>query len=126
VARQPLAPAQGCVVTNGQGTIGVSDVVTVIVSCRNAARFAYVANYGGNNLTQFAVGSDGGLSLLATPLVAAGVNPTSLALDPLGRYLYVALFGGNSIAQFSIADDASLVQISTTFQVNQPIAMVIL
>ncbi len=107
VARQPSAPAQACVVTNGTGLTGTSDVLTVSVSCRNTARFAYVANYNGGNVTQFAVGSDGSLSLLATPFIAAGVKPNSLALDPLGRYLYVAN-EGNSVSQYRIGADGQL------------------
>ncbi|MEO7940309.1 MAG: beta-propeller fold lactonase family protein, partial [Burkholderiaceae bacterium] len=107
VATQPSGPAQGCVVANGSGTVVAADVVDITVVCRNAARFAYVANYAGNNLTQFDIGIDGTLTPMVPPFVIAGTRPTSVAIDPQGRFLYVANEGG-TVSQYAIGNDGKL------------------
>jgi 6-phosphogluconolactonase (cycloisomerase 2 family) len=73
-------------------------------------RFAYVTNAATGNVSGFAVGSDGSLSLLAPDGVSAtiGGNPTDAALSLNSRYLYVRNGNQNAINAFAIAADGSL------------------
>ena len=50
VSAQPTDPSQTCVVANGAGSTGNSDVTNIAVTCTtNAPRFLYVANRGAGN-----------------------------------------------------------------------------
>lgn len=54
VSTQPHDPAQACVVVNGTGTVGTSDVDDVIVNCGASATYAIggtVAGLGGGSVT---------------------------------------------------------------------------
>jgi len=44
-----------------------------------SGRYAYVANNGGNNVSQYTIGADGSLSPMSTAAVAAGTNPQAVA-----------------------------------------------
>ena len=56
VQTQPTNPSQTCVVTNGTGMIGTSNVTNIVVTCTtNPPRFAYVANRGSNNVSAYTV-----------------------------------------------------------------------
>src|SRR5271167_156542 len=53
---QPTNPSQTCVVANGTGMAGTSDVTNIAVTCTtNPPRFAYVANRGSNNVSAYSV-----------------------------------------------------------------------
>ena len=73
-------------------------------------RFAYVTNAATGNISGFAVGQDGTLSLLVPGGVSAttGGNPTDAALSRNSRYLYVRNGNQNAINAFAIAADGSL------------------
>ena len=43
-----------------------------------SGRYAYVANGGGNNVSQYTIGADGSLTAMATATVAAGTYPASV------------------------------------------------
>lgn len=72
----------------------------------------YVANSGGvtidGNIGQYSIGSDGKLTAMTTPTVAAGSNPISLAIHSSGGYLYAANFRSNDVSQFSIGINGSI------------------
>ncbi|MEO8332327.1 MAG: beta-propeller fold lactonase family protein [Gallionella sp.] len=63
-------------------------------------RSAYVANYGTNNVSQYAIDANGALSLKTT--VAAVSGPTSVTVDPSGKYAYVANSFDSVISQYKI------------------------
>ena len=56
----------------------------------NGAGFVYVANSGSNNVSVYSIDSNGILSEIAGSPFAAGVGPTSIAIDPAGKFAYVA------------------------------------
>jgi len=60
VRTQPTDPAQTCTVRNGSGTIDKADVNSVLVSCTQTGRFAYVANRQSNDLSAYAIDSANG------------------------------------------------------------------
>ena len=108
VKNLPVSPAQVCVVSNGSGTVAGANITNIAVSCRNLARFAYVANFNSSDISQFNIAVDGSLSPMAPPSVpAGGVNPTSMAVDPTGRYAYVANDDG-TVSQFAIGANGVL------------------
>lgn len=81
------------------------------------SHFAYVANFGTGSSTppanpstisQYLIGSDGSLTPMSAPTVAAGRNPDSLVVDPSGKYLYVTNQGDNQVGQYLINSDGSL------------------
>lgn len=73
-------------------------------------RYAYTTNAGSGNISGFAIGHDGSLSLLDADGVTAqlGGNPTDLAQSGNGHYLYARIGATNTIAGFRIGEDGSL------------------
>ena len=56
----------------------------------NVAGFVYVANFAGNNVSAYTINdSTGALSEIAGSPFAAGIGPTSVAVDPSGKFAYV-------------------------------------
>jgi 6-phosphogluconolactonase len=53
-------------------------------------KYLYTINHDDNNITVFAVGTDGKLYGQQTPSLAVGSFPTAAAIDPQGLFLYVA------------------------------------
>jgi 6-phosphogluconolactonase len=73
-------------------------------------RYGYVTNAGTGNISGFAIGQDGSVSLLNADGVTAitGGNPTDMALSHNSHYLYALVNATNSIAVFAIDSDGSL------------------
>jgi 6-phosphogluconolactonase len=65
-----------------------------------AVRYAYVANFGTNKVSQYSIDANGALTLKAT--VAAVSGPTSVTVDPSGKYAYVANSLDSVISQYKI------------------------
>ena len=61
---------------------------------------------------QYAVGTDGSLTLLSAASVAAGITPTSIVSDPAGRYVYVVNQGDATISQYVVGTGGGLVPLS--------------
>ncbi len=56
-------------------------------------KFAYVANFGSNNVSMYIINATtGALTFIGT--IAAGTQPESVAVDPTGTFAYVASTGG--------------------------------
>jgi 6-phosphogluconolactonase (cycloisomerase 2 family) len=71
-----------------------------------SGKFAYVANYGSNDVSSYRINaSTGALTSFSAP-VAAGTNPQSVTVDPTGQFAYVANSfdgrGGNSVSAYRI------------------------
>ncbi|MDB6083165.1 MAG: hypothetical protein JWN43_1046, partial [Gammaproteobacteria bacterium] len=80
------------------------------------AEYAYVANFGGNSVSQYGIGTGGVLTSMTSATVAAGTQPYSIAVDPSGHYLYVANYNhdlSGSISQYTIGSDGSLTAMPT-------------
>src|SRR5690606_32126792 len=104
---------QTCLVANGTGTAN-ADVDDIVVTClpHNVPKYAYVANYNGATLSQYAIGADGALSPVAGGSVATESEPNSVAVHPNGRFVYVTNSASNSISQFAIGADGALSPLS--------------
>lgn len=83
-------------------------------------RFAYVANFGANNvgdpnpgttISQYTIGANGTLTSNGT--ATTGLNPYSIAIDPTGRYAYVTNQGSDSVSQFTVGANGVLTAMST-------------
>lgn len=57
-------------------------------------RYAYVANHGASNVSQYTIGASGGLSPMTTATVATGAEPCSITVDGSGSYAYSPLHSG--------------------------------
>jgi len=106
---------------DGEGTI---DVISASVTNNQAAacwlvvtgdgRFAYTANAGSANVSQYAIASNGAVSLVGTGANGTtGTGPVDLDVSDGDRYLYVLARGARSISAFSIVEsDGSLTSIA--------------
>ena len=86
----------------GSGSVAATGTTTV--------RSAYVANYGANNISQYTIDpTTGALTPKTTATVAAGINPTSVVVDPSGKHAYVANSVDSFISQYTIGAGGGLV-----------------
>ena len=84
-----------------------------------AGTFAYVVNTGADsttngNVSMYSINSStGALTPLATPTVAAGVQPQVIAINPAGTFAYVTNSGGASPGSISIYSINSITGVLT-------------
>jgi YVTN family beta-propeller protein len=83
-----------------------------------SVRYAYVANYGTNNVSQYSIDANGALSLKTT--VAAVAGPTSITVDPSGKYAYVANSFDSVISQYKIVAGVLMQMTPATEQSGAP------
>jgi YVTN family beta-propeller protein len=103
-------------------TATVADMVgpiSIVVSAGSApvqavAKYAYAANVSGNTISQYSIGADGTLTVMAAASVAAGTAPYSVTVDPSGKYAYVANRDGNSVSQYNIGANGELAAMDIT------------
>jgi 6-phosphogluconolactonase len=100
IATQPTGPAQTCVVSNGSGTIGTTDVTSVRVYCPQAAgTFAYVVTQGNpplilGSIAVYAIEpATGALTLVPGSAVTTGSTVISLQLVPGTTFVWALNFG---------------------------------
>jgi len=102
---------EGCVISNGSGTVGSSDVTTVSVNCSAVAGYTYVANFTDGSVSQYAIVLGGALSPLSPSTVASGLSarsgPDSVITDPTGQYVYVANTD-STVSQYTIGTGGAL------------------
>jgi 6-phosphogluconolactonase (cycloisomerase 2 family) len=108
--------AQHCGVKAGSGTISLANVSDIKVTCLTfrVGKYVYVATADAS-ISQYEIGTDGGLIPLTPATVPTGVSsqsiPTSMAVDPFGRYAYVATIDSlvaSSISQYAIGPNGTL------------------
>lgn len=105
------------------GTVAAgSDPQQIVID--PTGQYAYVVNMSFTDevpspngyISQYSIGSNGALTPMATPMVAAGVEPWALALSPTGTYAYVANGGvaddGGTVSGFTIGTEGSLIPFS--------------
>lgn len=102
VTTQPAG--ESCAVGAGSGAVAAANVTSISVTCAtNSPHFAYVANYGTNDISVYSQNPQtGALTELPGSRYAAGTNPTGVAIDPSGRFLFVANIGSNDISTYLI------------------------
>lgn len=108
VATQPTVASpslpQTCFVSSGTGTVQGADVQNVAVSCvNNAARYAYVANGGSNEISGYAINNQTGvLSSISGSPFPAGADPEALTIHPSGKFAYASNAGDDTISEYTI------------------------
>jgi 6-phosphogluconolactonase (cycloisomerase 2 family) len=95
---------------------GSSNSLTFTIGVFVAARFAYVANSGSNDVSMYTINATtGALAPIAPGTIAAGMGPVSVAVDPSGRFVYVANANSNNVSMYTIdATTGALTSIGTT------------
>jgi 6-phosphogluconolactonase len=80
-----------------------------------AGRFAYTDNAGSGSIGEFAVASDGALTLLGNLLVegSAASHPLDEAVSTSQKYLYILANGLSQIVGYRVGNDGSLTQVAT-------------
>ena len=78
------------------------------VNCR--LEIAYVANADSNTISQYTIGTDGSIVLFPRwrNIVATGLTPKTIAVDPTGHYAYVANAYDGTVSQYTIDANGSL------------------
>jgi YVTN family beta-propeller protein len=83
------------------------------VTIHPGGKYAYVANSGSNTISQYTIGTNGSLTAMLTPTVAAGDYPRSITFHPGGTYAYVANMVSGDISLYTIGLDGSLTSLAT-------------
>ena len=115
VQAQPTNPTQTCVVANGSGTMGSTNVTNVTVVCNLAVasgHFAYAANAGDNTISVYSIETSGALTAIGTP-VATGTSPYAIVGSPDKKHVYVVNEVSNNISAYAVdAMSGALTQIA--------------
>src|ERR1700687_6159233 len=85
-------------------SVGLLSLALLAITEPSAAqKFAYVANFGSNNVSAYTIGGGGALTLVGTYPTGNPVwrNPFSVAVDPTGRFVYVA--GGQGLGMGKVS-----------------------
>ena len=116
---QYMIGADGSLTPNAPATIAAQPGPSSLAMSHGASpvaavpEYAYVANLSSNNVSQYKIGSDGSLALMATPTVAAGTAPGLVTVDPSGKYAYATNQNSANISQYTIGSDGSLTPMAT-------------
>jgi len=90
-----------------------------------SGKFAYVANFGSNDVSMYTIDGATG-ALTSTGTIAAGTGPASVAVDPAGRFAYVTNFESNDVSMYSIdATTGALTSIGTVAAGSNPASIAI-
>jgi 6-phosphogluconolactonase len=73
-----------------------------------AAKFAYVANRGSDDVSAYTIASNGALTPIPGSPFPAGRGPLSVAVDPMAKFAYVANIDSNDISAYSIGSNGAL------------------
>jgi DNA-binding beta-propeller fold protein YncE len=99
------------------GSVNVGTAPSALAIDPNG-KFLFVANHGSNNVSAFAIGSDGALSPVSGSPFTSGTGPVFVAVDTAGSHLYVADHDSSDITEFAISGTGSLSPVS-----GSPIAL---
>ena len=93
----------------GLALTAVAVAVCLLPATADAAWFAYTANHGANNISQYSIGSDGSLSSLGATTAVANSAPWDVVVSPDAKSLYASYSGSlNAVAEFDISADGTL------------------
>jgi hypothetical protein len=84
------------------------------VAVNPTGKFAYVANFNGNNVSGYSIGASGALTPGAGSPFGAGSEPYSVAVDPTGKFAYVANYGANNVSGYSIGASGALMPVTNS------------
>ena len=110
-----------CDITNNTGTIAGANVTGVTITCISPV---YVVNNRSNTVSMYAINATTGqLTALATPTVATGTGPSSIAVNPAGTFAYVAaqvVNGSGTVSMYAINATTGQLTALTTPTVASP------
>ncbi|MGA7092411.1 MAG: beta-propeller fold lactonase family protein, partial [Candidatus Cybelea sp.] len=67
------------------------------------AQFAYVANYGSNDVSAYTINAtSGALTPVTGSPFGAGTQAYDVAIDPDGKFAYVTNYGSNNVSAYTI------------------------
>jgi len=95
-----VASPNGQLRHNGYSQVGNNPGVVVVDP---TGKFVYVPNQSDNNISAFAVTTDGGLTPIAGAPFAAGANPAGVAMHPSGKFLYVGNSNSSTVQGYVIS-----------------------
>ena len=116
----------GVLGTPPAGSPFVTDPDPYGLAISSSGSYLYTANKLNASVSEFSIGSGGGLTALqGSPVTISFTSPTALLIDPSGKYLYAADQGSTNLEGFSIASNGSLSLLaSAPFATgNQPSAL---
>ena len=106
ITRRLIVPGAVAFLLLGLAACGTSDLPpspSPSPTLRPEGRFAYITNASSGDVSEYAVATDGTLTLLGFAKLPGGAVPNALAADPRGRFLFVARAGGRGgIQAYSI------------------------
>jgi YVTN family beta-propeller protein len=94
------------------GAVAAAAVALAAVAPAQAATYVYVSDSRSGQVFQYGLDSEGALSPLAQPTVAAGNLPTGIAVSPNGRWVYVTSVA--EVGQFDLGRDGLLAPMTTS------------
>ena len=104
-----INPTTGALKSTGTIATG-KDPVSVAVD--PAGKFAYVANYGSNDVSMYTISATTG-ALTSIGTIAAESKPSSVAVHPSGKFAYVTNANSNSVSMYGIGTTGTLTLIGT-------------
>ncbi len=116
VLTPPSNPSQTCTLQNAAGTIAKVNVTSVLVSCKQAGRYAYIANQQSSDISAVGIsaasgsGSTGILTRITGSPFPSGNILTAMAIEPNGNYLYAISNNTSAIEVFTISVGGALIQ----------------
>ncbi len=95
------------------GTVPAGQHPATIALAANG--YAYVTDYTGNTILEYAVGAGGALAPMAAPnaSLATGNSPTDVLIDPSGAHVYVTNYAAHTVAQFTVGTTGALAAMGT-------------
>jgi len=89
-----------CTVSNGSGTVAMSNISNVVVDCPH---FAYVNNNLSNDISIYKIDNASGVltPTSQSPLATTATNPYGMAISPNLKFLYLPSSGTTGILGFS-------------------------
>jgi YVTN family beta-propeller protein len=90
-----------------------------------AGKFAYVTNYGSNDVSMYTINATIGV-LTSMGTIAAGTDPVSVAVDPAGKFAYVTNSGSNDVSMYTIdATSGALTSMGTIVAGTDPVSVAV-
>jgi DNA-binding beta-propeller fold protein YncE len=90
------------------GTTATLVVCFLALVTPSLAEFAYVANFGSNNVSGYRVERNGALKAVPGSPFQAGKEPFAVAVDLFARFLYTTNDGDNNVSGFYIGSNGAL------------------
>jgi 6-phosphogluconolactonase (cycloisomerase 2 family) len=110
-----LATAVGVGTATISGTYSSGPAISPVTLDVSQTVYAYATNFDASpgTVSQYEIGTLGGLTALATASVGAGTNPFSVSVEPSGQYVYVANYNANTVSQYTIGSTGALTPVGS-------------